>query len=86
MANSSTFQYRFETDVIGDHEAMIELQAEGALWAAQQARESFGSYMGVSRYAAQVLEAPYDYPKKSRSKNTTKKKKRRRRKNKSPAV
>ena len=69
MANSSTFQYRFETDVIGDHEAMIELQAEGALWAAQQARESFGSYMGVSRYAAQVLEAPYDYPKKSRSKN-----------------
>ena len=62
MANNSTFQYRFETDVIADHEAMIELQAEGALWAAQQSRESFGSYVGVSRYAAQVLEEPYDSP------------------------
>ena len=69
MANNSTFQYRFETDVIADHEAMIELQAEGALWAAQQSRESFGSYVGVSRYAAQVLEEPYDSPPKTKSKN-----------------
>ena len=41
---------------------MISLQAEGALWAAQQARESFGPYLGVSRYAAQILEDPYEYP------------------------
>jgi len=69
MANNSTFQYRFDTDIIGDHESMIELQAEGSLWAAQQARESFGAYLGVSRYAAQVLEDPYDYPIKSKAKN-----------------
>jgi hypothetical protein len=69
MANNSTFQYRFDTDIIGDHESMIELQAEGSLWAAQQARESFGAYLGVSRYAAQVLEDPYDYPIKSKKKN-----------------
>ena len=69
MANNSTFQYRFDTDIIGDHESMIELQAEGSLWAAQQARDSFGAYLGVSRYAAQVLEDPYDYPIKSKAKN-----------------
>jgi len=62
MSNNSTFRYSFDTDVIGDHESMISLQAEGALWAAQQSRESFGAYAGVSRYAAQVLEDPYVHP------------------------
>jgi len=62
MANSSTFQYRFDPGILGDDEAMIELQAEGALWAAQQSRESFGPYASVSRYAALVLEEPRLHP------------------------
>jgi len=62
MPDNSTFQYSFDTDVITDHESMIGLLAEGALWAAQKSRESFGAYAGVSRYAAIVLEDPFDFP------------------------
>ena len=62
MADNSTFQYSFDTDILGDHESMISLLSEGALWAAQQSKESFGLYLGVSRYAAQILEDPYVHP------------------------